>query len=65
MVHGLDPFEDTLKRPITTHPPSITTTHHDGGLPFLLSYTLADDNPPLPFMPTQRLQQNLRERRQF
>jgi hypothetical protein len=30
-----------------------------------LSYTLADDNPPLPSMPTQRSQQNLRERRRF
>jgi hypothetical protein len=30
-----------------------------------LSYTLANDNPPLSSMPTQRLQQNLRERRQF
>jgi hypothetical protein len=43
----------------------MTTTHHDGGLPFPLSYTLADDNPPLPSMPTQHLQQNLREMRQF
>ncbi len=48
-----------------TIPPTLTTTHHDGGLPSPLSYTLADDNPPLPSMPTQRLQQNLRERRQF
>jgi hypothetical protein len=48
-----------------TIPPLITTTHHDGNLPSLLSYTLADDNPPLPSMPTQHLQQNLRERRQF
>jgi hypothetical protein len=56
VVHGPDPFEDALKRPITTIPPSITTTHHDGGLPSPLSYTLADDNPPLPSMPTQRLQ---------
>jgi hypothetical protein len=48
MVHGPDPFEDVLKRPITTIPPSITTTHHDGGLPSQLSYTLADDDPPHP-----------------
>ena len=41
MVHSPDPLEDTLKRPITTIPPSITTTHHDGGLPSPLSYTLA------------------------
>ncbi len=40
MVHSPDPLEDTLKRPITTIPPSITTTHHDGGLPSPLSYTL-------------------------
>ncbi len=65
MVHGPDPFEDALKRPITTIPPSITTTHHDGGLPSPLSYNLANDNPPFPSMPTQRSQQNLRERRQF
>jgi hypothetical protein len=48
-----------------TIPPLITTTPHDGGLPSPLSYTLADDNPPLPSMPTQHLRQNLRERRQF
>jgi hypothetical protein len=65
VVHGPDLFKDALKRPITTIPPSITTTHHDGGLLFPLSYTLSDDNPPLPSMPTQRLQQNLRERHQF
>jgi hypothetical protein len=47
MVLGTDLFEDALKRPITTIPPSITTTHHDGGLPSPLSYTLADDDPPL------------------
>jgi hypothetical protein len=52
MVHGQDPFEDALKRPITTIPPSITTRHHDGGLPSPLSYTLADDDSPLPSMPT-------------
>jgi hypothetical protein len=65
VVHGLDPFEDALKRPITTIPPTITTTHHVGGLPSPLSYTLADDDPPLPSMPTQRSQQKLRERHQF
>jgi hypothetical protein len=53
VVYGLDPFKDALKRPITTIPPSITITHHDGSLPSQLSYTLADDNPPLPSMPTQ------------
>jgi hypothetical protein len=65
MVHGPDTFEDTLKRPITTIPPSITTTHHDGGLPSSLSYTLADDDPPLPPMPNQRSRKKLRERCQF
>jgi hypothetical protein len=54
MVYSPDPLEDTLKRPITTIPPSITTTHHDGGLPSPLSYTLADDDPPLPYTRTQR-----------
>ena len=65
MVHSPDPNEDTLKRRTTTIPHSITTTHHDGGLPSPLSYTLADNDPPLPSMPTQRLRQNLRERRLF
>jgi hypothetical protein len=65
MVHSPDPLEDTLKRPINTIPPSITTTHHDGGFPSPLSYTLANDDPPLPSTRTQRSQQNLRERRQF
>ena len=65
VVHSADPSEDTLKRPITTVPPSITTTHHDGGLPSPLSYTLADDNPPLPSIPNQRSRQNLRDRRLF
>ncbi len=65
MVHSPDLFKDTLKRPITTIPPSIRTTHHDGDLPSPLSYTLADDNPPPLSMPNQRLQQNLRERHQF
>jgi hypothetical protein len=64
-LHCPDLFKDALKRPITTIPPSITTTHHDGCLPSPLSYTLANDNPPLPLMPTQRSQQNLRERRRF
>jgi len=48
MVHSPDLLEDTLKRLITIIPPSITTTHHDGGLPSPLSYTLADDHPPPP-----------------
>ena len=65
VVHGPDPFEDALKRPITTIPPSITTTHHDGGLPSPLSYTLADDDPPLPSIPNQRSRRNLRDRRLF
>jgi hypothetical protein len=65
MVHSLDPLEDTLKKPITTIPPSITTTHHDGGLPSPLSYTLADDDPPLPYTRTQHSRQNLRERCRF
>ncbi len=65
MLHGPDLFKDALKRSSTTIPPSITTTHHDSGLPSPFSYTLADDNPPLPCVPTQLLQQNLRERRQF
>jgi hypothetical protein len=49
---------------VKTIPPLITTTHHDGGLPSPLSYTLVDDNPSLPSMPTKS-RQNLRERRQF
>jgi hypothetical protein len=65
MVRSQDPFKDTLERPITIIAPSITTTHHDGGLPSPLSYTLANDNSPLPSMPTQSLQQNLRERCRF
>ncbi len=65
MVYSPDPSEDTIKRHITTVPPSITTTHHDGGLPSPLSYTLANDNPLLPSMPTQCLRQNLRDRRLF
>jgi hypothetical protein len=65
VVIATDLFEDTLKRPITTIPPSITTTHHDGGLSSPLSYTLADDDPPLPSTRTQRSRQNLRERTDF
>ena len=64
-VHNADPSEDTLKRPITTISISITTTHHDGGLPSPLSYTLADDDPPLPSIPNQRSRRNLRDRRLF
>jgi hypothetical protein len=67
VVHSLDPNEDTLKRRITTVLPSITTAHHDGGLPSPLSDTLTDDNPPLPSIPTptQRSRRNLRDRRLF
>jgi hypothetical protein len=66
VVLGPDPFEDALKRPITTTTSSPTaTTHHDGGLPSPLSYTLADDDPPLPSTCTQRSRQNLRERNRF
>ena len=65
VVHSLDPSEDTLKRRITTVLPSITTTHHDGGLPSPLSYTLADNNPLLSSIPTQCLRQNLRDRHLF
>ncbi len=65
VVHSLDLSKDTLKRCITTVLPSITTTHHDGGLFSPLFHTLADDNPPLPSIPTQRLRQNLRDRHLF
>ncbi len=65
VVHSPDPSEDTLKRCITTVLPSITTTHHDGGLPSPLSYTLVDDDPPLPSIPTQHSRRNLRDRRLF
>jgi len=65
VVHSPDPSEATLKRRITTALPSITTTHHDGGLPSPLSYTLADDDPPPPSIPTQRSRRNLKERRLF
>jgi hypothetical protein len=65
VVHSLDPSKDTLKRRITTVLPSITTAHHDGGLPSPLSYTLADDGPPLPSIPTQRSRKNLRDRSLF
>jgi hypothetical protein len=54
MVRSPNTFKDALKRPITTNPPSITTTHHDGCLPSPFSYTLADDDPhhPLHAYPT-------------
>jgi hypothetical protein len=65
VVYGPDPFEDALQRPVTTFPPSITTTYHDGGLPSQLSCTFADDNPPLSSTPNQRLRQNLREQHLF
>jgi hypothetical protein len=65
VVHGPDWFKDAFKRPITTIPTPITTTHHDCNLPSPLSYTLANDVPPHPSMPTQFLRQNLRKRHQF
>jgi hypothetical protein len=65
VVYGPDLLKDPLKRPITTIPPSITTTHHDGGLPSPLSCALANDDPSLPSSPTQHLKQNLRERHLF
>jgi hypothetical protein len=65
IVHSPDPFKDACKRPITTIPSSITTTHHDGGLPSPLSCALANNDPPLPSMLTQRSRQNLRERHLF
>jgi hypothetical protein len=57
MVHSPDLFGDALKRPITTIPPSITTAHHDGGLP-----SPFDDNPPSPSTHTQCSRNFLRER---
>jgi hypothetical protein len=65
VVYGPDPFKDALKIPIITIPPSITTTHHDGGLPSPLSCALATGHPPLPSTPTKHLRQNLRERHLF
>jgi hypothetical protein len=65
VVHSVDSSKDTLKRPITIVPPSITTTHHDGGLPSTLSFTITDNDPPLPSIPNQRSRQNLRDRRLF
>jgi hypothetical protein len=65
VVLGTDPFKDALKRPSTTIPPSITATHHDGGLPSQLSYTLADDDPPLPSTVPKCSRQILRERNIF
>ena len=65
MVHSPDLSKATLMRRITTALPSITTTHHDGGFPSPLSYTLADDDPLPPSIPTQRSRQNLKERRLF
>ncbi len=65
VVHSPDPNKDTLKRRITTVSPSITTTHHDGGLPSPLSYTLPNNDPLLPSMPTQCSRQNLRDRHLF
>ncbi len=65
VVYGPDPLEDALKRPITTIPPSITTTYHDGGLPSPLSCVLVNYKPLLPSLPTQHLRQNMRERSLF
>ncbi len=65
MVHSLDLSKDTLKRRITTVLPSITTAHHDGGLPSPLSFTLTDNDPKLPSIPTQHSRQNLRDRHLF
>jgi len=65
VVHSADPSKDTLKRSITTVSPSITTTLHDGGLPSPLSYTLAEDDTPLPSIPNQRSRRNIRDRRLF
>ncbi len=65
VVHSPDLFKDALKRSITIIPPSTTTTRHNGGLPPPLSYTLADDNPPLPSTCTQCSIQNLRGHRRF
>jgi hypothetical protein len=62
VINGPTLFKDALKGPITIIPPSITTTHHDGGLPSSLSCARANNNPPLPSMPTQCSRQNLRER---
>jgi hypothetical protein len=60
-VHLADELEAKQVMAKTIPPPN-TTTHYDGGLPSPLSYTLADDDPPLPSMPTQRSRQNLKER---
>jgi hypothetical protein len=51
VVYGPDLLKYTLKRPITTIPPSITTTHHDGGLPSPLSCALANDDSPFSLSP--------------
>ncbi len=51
VVYGLDPFKDAHKRPIPTIPPSITTTHHDGGLPSPLSWPLLMTTLPSPLPP--------------
>jgi hypothetical protein len=61
VVHSPDLFKDALKRPITTIPPFITTTHYDGSLPSPFSCALANNGPPLPSMLTQHLRPNLRE----
>jgi hypothetical protein len=65
VVHGLDPFKDAHKRPITTILPSITTTHYAGNLPSPLSCALANNDPPLLSMPSHCLRQKLREQHSF
>ncbi len=65
VVHGPDLFEEARKRPITTIPPCITTTHHDGSLLSPLSCALTNNDPSLPSMPTQRSRQNLMEQNLF
>jgi hypothetical protein len=65
MAHSPDPFKKALKRPINNIQPSITTTHHDGGLPSPLSCALAGNNSLLPSMLTQCSRHILREWRHF
>ena len=66
VVRNPDHFEDALRRLTTsTVPPSITTTHHDGTLSSSLSYTLTNDDYPLPSAPIQCSRQHLREMHRF
>jgi hypothetical protein len=62
--HSPDLFEDALKRLAITVPPSITTTHHDGGLPSPLSCTVSNNDHPPP-TPTCYPRKFLWERRLF